>query len=204
MEYESVIISGTPGSGKSTLVREIASDIGWDVLSLGDFWKERWRKDFPDGEMPFHEYWSNSDRKVNIEINERARERIRIGGVICDSRFSPVYSENLPSLNVFVEAPLNVRAARNVGRGIYAKNNYEETEEIIKRRFEDERRMCKELFGADFADEKFYHLFLDTSKLTIKEEIRILIWALSGLDGLVKEEGVRINFSKQNGQSPIS
>ena len=103
MKYQSIVFSGLPGAGKSTLVAKLQEIYGWPVLSIGDLWRQKWAKLYPNKEISFEEYWrttsSEDNRQVNVDFREQATKNHLIG----DSRYT-VYLKDLPVFLVFLTA----------------------------------------------------------------------------------------------------
>ena len=180
MYYQGVILSGTPGSGKSTLLRAIAERQTWPIFSIGDFWKERWRAAHPQADIDFATYWKNTSYKENLRVNLEARKIYEKGNIVSDSRYSAAYCQDLPLLLVFVNASIEVRARRAIGNVLYqGKNNLAIIETLVQREI-DEVTRGKELFGRDydFRDEGWYDAILNTSRMTIGDELAHLIKSL--------------------------
>ena len=74
MKYKSIVFSGLPGAGKTTLVKELSKIYGWPVNSVGDLWRQRWAEKYPNKEISFEEFWRTSPTKdleqVNIDFAE--------------------------------------------------------------------------------------------------------------------------------------
>ena len=177
MAYNTIILSGLPGSGKSTLLKNLAEIYNWEKYSIGDMWRARWKEEYPRGEVLFEEFWRTTTIEDNRRINEEALEIMRRGKTIWDSRFSVYYTRNLPILQVFLHTDLRVRAQRAIETSKYGKDKTEEEiAEILTAREQDEVRMGRTLYGADF-DYRFqnlYHLRLDSSRLSIDKELQMI------------------------------
>jgi len=110
MNYNGVILSGLPGSGKSTVIKFLSEYFSWQVYSIGEEWRSIWKSRHPNEEISFEEFFRNTSDKENVEINKRARKIFEKGNVIGDSRFSSLYCRDLPLLSVFITADLGTRA----------------------------------------------------------------------------------------------
>lgn len=99
MNYNSIILSGTPVSGKSTLARRLSELYGWSVHSIGQLFREKWRELYPEGKVTFEEYWRNTTLEENLLMNQRMRNIVERGGIIGDTRYS-IYCTDLPALLV--------------------------------------------------------------------------------------------------------
>jgi cytidylate kinase len=173
MKYQSIVFSGLPGAGKSTLVAKLKEIYKWPMLSVGDLWRARWANLCPDEEISFEEYWrttsSEDNRQVNVDFREQATKNHLIG----DCRYT-IYLKDLPVFLVFLTADLNIRAKRGVGLAKYNGNGEKEIKEILYRREADEVAASKRLFGYDYRDPANYHLVLNTAMLSQEEEIAVI------------------------------
>ncbi len=109
--YNSIIISGLPGSGKSSLVRCLAQHYGWSVHPIREMFRERWVA-LPDNDKPpFPTWWSLLPREEQLRVNDELAQIVARGQIIADTRYAK-YVARPDSLAIFVTAPLNVRARR--------------------------------------------------------------------------------------------
>ena len=170
MKYQSIVFSGLPGAGKSTLVAKLKEIYGWPILSVGDLWREKWAKLYPNKEISFEEYWRTTSSEDNRQINIDFREKITKDHLLGDSRYT-IYLRDLPVLLVFLTADLETRAQRGVGLAKYNGNGQEQIKDILYRRQADEVAASKRLFGYDYRDSANYHLVLNTAMMSQEEEI---------------------------------
>ena len=175
MKYNSIVISGLPGAGKGVLARAIAKKYKWKLFSIGDIWRERWKKLYPSADISFEDYWKNASFDEQREINNKARKVISKGNVVGDFRYA-ICCKSIPTLLIFIKPDLNVRAKRAKDINKYPNKSIEELKEILLQREKDEVNWGKKLYGEDydFRDEKYYNLILDSGKLSLEEELKII------------------------------
>lgn len=173
MKYQSIVFSGLPGSGKSTLVKKLNEIYGWPVCSIGEIWRQRWAVKYPNKEVTFEEYWSKSSHEDQVQINTEARQIFSKSKVIGDSRYT-IYLRDLPIFLVFMSADLEARATRGFGLEKYRGKSIEEIKQILTRREADEMRVGKELFGYDYRDSYYYDLVINSGRLSLEEEIAVI------------------------------
>lgn len=165
-----IVVSGDPGSGKTTFVELLAAEYGKEVYSVGKYWRERYKKEHPSGDITFEEYWrSRPDREqheANINLSHYAQDL----GYIVDTRYTSIF-DNEKCLIIYLHAPLEVRAKRVANRPEYLGKTIDEIEAILMARQEDEVAIGKRLFGVDYRDRNLYNLILDSSLLTPEEEL---------------------------------
>jgi cytidylate kinase len=169
-----ITISGDPGSGKSTIAKAIASELGYKHYSLGDRQREvagkigisilelnkREEKDpMIDKDM--------DDWQVNLGENE--------DDFVIDSRIGFKFIPN--SLKIFLKTDSRVAADRvfykdiqNNKRKTENEKTYDEVLKAIIDRQQSERKRFKKYYKIDMLDMKNYDFVLDASKLTITEE----------------------------------
>ncbi len=173
MNYQSIVLSGLPGAGKSTLVAKLKEIYGWPVLAVGDLWRSKWQKLYPNKEISFEEYWRTTSTEDNIQVNVDFRDAVLGDKLIGDSRYT-IYLRDLPILLVFLNADLETRAKRGVGLAKYNSHSEEEIKKILYQREADEVAASKRLFDYDYRDSRNYHLILNTARLSQDEEIAII------------------------------
>lgn len=193
MNYNAIAIAGLPCSGKTTLVEALARQLGWDTHSIGGLLRERhkdWQQQSQQNEqINFEQYFREHVTNEDIfKVNDDARELLRQGNIILDSRYVAVNAHELPSVfRVFLEAPLDVRAKR-----IQKKNPGVPTEEIIfgerglATREADEvirGQIYTPMFDSffDYRDTKHYRnndgepFIIDTSEMSVDEEVEKIL-----------------------------
>jgi len=173
MKYQSIVFSSLPGAGKSTLVKKLSEIYCWPVLSVGDLWREKWKKLHSDQEITFEEYWRTSSTSENLQVNADFREEVLKKNLIGDSRYS-IYLRDIPVLLVFLTAGLDLRAKRGFGLEKYQGKSAEEIKKILCQREVDETATSKRLFNYDYRDPAYYHITLNTGLLSQEEEITII------------------------------
>src|SRR3989338_5132593 len=176
MEYNGVILSGTPGAGKSALAQRLIETYNWEKLSLGDYWKDTYRKAYPQCDVDFATFWRSTSREENLRINREARTILERGGIVCDSCYTAAYCQDLPLLLVYVDARVETRAWRLTGKPLYARMNVTRIAATLTECENDEVTRGKEFFGEayDYREKELYELVLDSGKLTIEQELQII------------------------------
>lgn len=173
MKYQSIVFSGLPGAGKSTLVARLKEIYGWPVLSVGDIFRQRWIKKYPDEKLSFEDYWRGVSDKEIIDLNVEARNVFSEKKIIGDSRYT-VYLRDLPIFLVFMSADIDARATRAFGLNKYGGKSIEEIKRIMAQREVDETAVAKKLFGYDYRQSHHYDLVLNSGRLAIDDEIAII------------------------------
>jgi cytidylate kinase len=173
MNYKSIVFSGLPGAGKSTLVEKLSDVYGWPVCSVGNQWRARWKQKYPSNKVPFEEYWRTTSTKDLEQINMDFAEAIIKGNMIGDSRYA-IYLRNLPVLLVFLSADLETRASRAFGLEKYKDKPIEEIKQILQQREVDEIAAGRRLYSYDYRDSCYYHVSINTGMLSQEEEIAII------------------------------
>ena len=175
-DYRGIVISGLSNSGKTTLATKLSEHFSWPVHSLGQLWRERWAKLYPQGEVSFEEYWRTTSLQDNLAINEQAREIFARGNVIGESRYSH-YCRDFPALLVFVTADLETRAVRALPILKYPSKSLSEIKNILFEREQDEVRMGKKLYGEsyDYRVSDHYDLVLNSVRLTLAQEMVLVL-----------------------------
>ncbi len=171
-----ISISGTPGSGKSTVAEYIAKKFGMEFYSVG----EMARKIAVKRHIRIDELseLAIKNKQIDIEIDKIHEELKCRDNFVIDSRIAFKFFPT--SLKIFVYCKPEVAAKRIFN----AKRKTEKTKtlkdvlrEINKREGLDVKRY-KNLYGVNFEDKKNYDLVFDTSNLNKKEMFKQIISAV--------------------------
>jgi cytidylate kinase len=158
-----ITLSGTAGTGKTTLGNQLAAKLGYTFLSIGNYTREmasRMGLDINE----FQKY-----ALTNPEIDQQIdREFIKVihlsGNCIVDYRLGFQFCRTGYHVLLMVsdeEAAKRIQNRNNSSDGALA--NVEESLSHLRQRNRDMRDRLMSTYGKDFTDEKNYHLVLDTT-----------------------------------------
>lgn len=159
-----VAIGGPPGSGKSTAGRKVASALGLDFRSAGEFFRAEAKERGVDLEQ-FGRY-AEAHPEVDRELDRRMQALAR-PGVLLEGRIQGVLCRRagVPVRYVQITADRPTRVERLLGRD---GGSREETERRLARREESERRRYLEFYGIDLERET-PDLTVDSTTLSADE-----------------------------------
>lgn len=172
-----ITISGTPGSGKSTVAKILVSRLGWERLYIGGTLRDLARqKGMTIEELTgYAKKHPEIDREVDQKTCDQARALVKKGkDVIVEGRVQFYF---LPeSLKIYMKVDVE-EAARRIWndlqdqerRGIRNEESVSSAakvkEKILKREKDDAKRY-KRLYGIDHRDEPQYDLIIDTTRIS--------------------------------------
>jgi cytidylate kinase len=172
-----VIISGTAGSGKSTVARAIAKRFGLKHFSGGEASRQVAKKlGFKisgKAYLSFHDYIKNHP-EIDEMIDKLVLSKVKRGSCVVDSRLA-AYLFKGKAYRIYLKVPDVVAAKRNALReGI---SGSEALKAVTERNKADAERY-KELYSVDVNELGVYDLVLDTSYFSIKEMNAVVIYLL--------------------------
>ena len=170
-----ITISGPPGSGKSTLSKRLSTQLGLELISMGDIF----RKMAEDRCMSLEEFGvlakSNDeiDRKLDESQQKIAKEK---DNIILEGRLSGFLVD--ADLKIWLKTSLETRAERIAKRENKAVSSaLDETSE--RARCEAERYL--NYYDIDVSDLSVYDLIIDSGKWNPDEITEIVTKAVSYL-----------------------
>ncbi len=172
-----LIISGLHGTGKSTIGKLIAENLGLQYYSTGQAFRDL-AKDMNMTLKEFTEFVEKTpeiDKKLDAKIIEIAQK----GNIIIDSQLSGYILQSIADFKLLLICPLEIRVKRMAKRD---NTSYEEKlkETVLREKSELER--FKILYNIDLRDQekmkKIYDLTINTENLTIEEILKLILSSL--------------------------
>ncbi|MBI3842098.1 MAG: cytidylate kinase family protein [Thaumarchaeota archaeon] len=154
---KSVIISGPPAIGKTTIAKGLASELDLKYLSGGDVLKELAKEEGFQTEGV--DWWDTkqgmkflNQRKTNPEFDKKVdiklKELFYKGGLIITSYTLPWLVQD--GIKIWLAGSCENSAKRMTTRD---KLSYNDALEIVKKRFEENKKIYKMLYGFDFGED---------------------------------------------------
>ncbi len=171
-----IVISGTPGSGKSTISKLLASHLGYKHYSTGDFARKLGKEKNMDI-ITFMEY-AKTHPEVDKQIDNLTKSLNKEDDFVIDSRIAWHFLKT--SFNILLkvsEKEAIRRALKDPSRKDYIQNQ-KKAEEDIKKRFQSEQFRYKKLYNLDYTDESHYNLIIDTTGIPIEKVLEKILDSL--------------------------
>ena len=173
-----ITISGTPGSGKSTVAKAVAKELKLKHFSAGDFMREI--AESKGVSLMELSKLAEKDPSIDREVDERTKHLALKDNFVIDSRLAFHFIPK--AVKVFLSVDPKI-AAKRAWKDIVARKRHTEQDlkseaevlSAVKNRLESECRRYEEYYGVDYLDEKNYDLAVDTSNLSIEESIQAVL-----------------------------
>lgn len=164
-----ITISGTPGSGKSTVAKIVAEKLGLKHYSMGDFQRqiadEKGISIIELGKL------EQEDESIDKEVDEKQRKLgEKEDNFVIDSRLGAYFIAHA-NLKIFLDADEEERA-RRIFENKREKEKYESVEDTMKKlreREEVNNKRYMEYYSIAYTDKKLYTDTIDTTNITAEE-----------------------------------
>jgi predicted cytidylate kinase len=167
-----ITISGSPGSGKTTVARLVARELALEHVYAGDIF----RRQAEASGLSLGDYLrrAETDPSIDRALDEQVKSRAARGNAVLEGRLAGFMADQAcaPALKVFLDASEAVRAERIAGREGGA--TAERLREIQDREASDRRRY-REIYGVDYHDRDRYDLVMATDGHTPEELARAIV-----------------------------
>lgn len=177
---KSIIISGPPAIGKTTVSKGLAKEFDLKSLSGGDV-----LKDFAQEqgfETKGDDWWDTKDgmkflsqRKDNYEFDKKVDEKLKgiflKGNVVITSYTLPWLVDD--GVKIWLAGSQENSAKR---MQIRDKMRLEDALNIVKKRYEENKTLYKKLYGFDFGDDlSVFDIVIDTDGLDAENVLKTAI-----------------------------
>lgn len=182
---KSIVVSGPPAVGKTTVAKGLAGEFGLRYMSGGDVLKEMAREEGFDSAGD--DWWDTEDGMRFLDMREkdpgfdrRLDERLaalfRAGGMSMTSYTLPWIAQG--GIKVWLGGSHESSARRMQGRD---NTSRAEAREVTKRRFDRNRELYRRLYGYEFGDLSVFDVIIDTDGLGAQEAIDAACRGVRGL-----------------------
>ncbi|MCX8184610.1 MAG: AAA family ATPase [Sulfolobales archaeon] len=163
-----VAVSGKPGSGKTTLARSLARELGLRYVSMGQIF----RNIALERGVSIEELSRVAERDSSIDylIDSTAVEEAKKGCVVVDGHIAAWILRDLAHIKILTYAPLPVRAERLAKRD---GKTLEDALREIRTREESEARRYRKYYNIDVNSLEVFDAVINTSLLSEEEVVRV-------------------------------
>ena len=175
---KSIVISGPPAVGKTTVAKGLAEEFNLKYLSGGDVLKEMAKEHGFDSDGD--DWWDTkegmrflSKREENDEFDKQLDEKLtrlfNEGGMVITSYTLPWLIDD--GIKIWLEGSHESSTKRMQSRdNMSSKEAYE----VTKERFDKNKALYKKLYNFDFGDDKsVFDVIINTNNLTAQQVIDV-------------------------------
>lgn len=175
---KSIIVSGPPAIGKTTVAKGLAKEFGLSFLGGGDVLKELAKEqgfktdgddwwDTPDG-MEFLNQRSKNP-EFDKKVDEKLKQLFLKGGVVITSYTLPWLVQD--GIKIWLSGTLENSAKRMQNRDNMEK---QKAFEIVKKRYEENKKLYKKLYDFEFGENlEIFDKIIDTDELDAEQVLEI-------------------------------
>ena len=178
MLIKSIIISGPPAIGKTTIAKGLAKEFSIEYLSGGDILKKLASEQGLQTEGD--DWWDTQEginfldqRKKNSEfdknVDNKLKELFSQGGIVVTSYTLPWLVEG--GVKIWLDGSKENSALRMTARDNSSKN---EALEIVQKRYNENKIIYKELYGFEFGEDlSVFDKIIKTDGLNVEQVLEI-------------------------------
>ncbi len=175
---KSIIISGPPAIGKTTIAKGLAKEFGIEYLSGGDILKELAEEQ--GFQTQGDDWWDTQDginfleqRKKNPEfdknVDNKLKELFSKGGIVVTSYTLPWLVEG--GVKIWLDGSKENSALRMTTRDNSSKDD---ALEIVQKRYNENKIIYKELYGFEFGEDlSVFDKIIETDELNVEQVLEI-------------------------------
>jgi len=167
-----ITISGTPGSGKSTVAKLLEKKLGLKYIYSGMLFRETAKKH----KMNLEEFgkYCEQNPEIDKEIDNKQLQILKKGNVILEGRLAGwlAHLNNIPAFKIMLDADIDTRARRIVKR---EKGSIEKRKKEIIEREKSEALRYKKYYNINLKDNAIYDKVINTANKKPDEIVEIIV-----------------------------
>ena len=183
---KSIIISGPPAIGKTTIAKALAKEFSLSYVSGGDVLKELAKEegfetsgddwwDKPQGMKFLNQRQENSE--FDKKVDEKLKELFLKGNIVITSYTLPWLISD--GIKIWLSGSMENSSKRMSSRD---NTTLDESLVIVKKRFEENKIIYKKLYGFNFSDDlTVFDKIIETDGLNINQVLEIAKTTVSEL-----------------------
>jgi cytidylate kinase len=164
-----VVISGPPGSGKTTQAKLVAEYFGLKYFSAGRIFREiALKRGVGIEELSLI---ASRDPSIDVEVDRKTFEVARENNIVIDAHLGAWIVGDLVDMRVYIAAPFALRVLR-----IAARDNIpleKALRETLIREVSQKKRFM-EFYGIDISDLSIFDIIINTKSIDVKKAFEIL------------------------------
>jgi len=168
-----IAISGLPGSGSTTIAKEIAKRFNLDYYSPGEVFKGYSKKNQSEAALEVWNLFGKEKKFHEKNFDIKQIEKAKKGNVVICGKLSIFMLKGMADYKIWIESDLKTRAERTAERdGI----PFEKAFEQIKEREKIEMESWKKIYGIDYTEQKKdADLVVENSRLAVDESVNRIL-----------------------------
>jgi len=173
-----IAISGTPGSGKTTVGKLLAKKLGLDFVSTGLIFRQM--ADERNMDLESFSKLAETDPAPDKELDSRQVKLAKKGNVVLEGRLSGLLPEIKADFRIWVDAEKRERARRIAHRD---KKTIDDALKELGYREESERKRYSSYYKIDLDNKKPYDIIIDSTEKTPEESLGLILTMLKNKEG---------------------
>lgn len=169
-----IAISGLHGTGKSTIAKLLAENLGILYYSTGQAFRDL----AEESGMTLEEYTNYVEKNPEIDqtLDKKVVDIAKKGSIIIDSQLSGHLLKSIADFKIHLTCPLKIRVKRMTARD---QSSYDAKLKETTLREESELKRFNKLYDIDLSDNDFIHnffdLIIDTESLSVEEVLQLIL-----------------------------
>ncbi|QGA54536.1 AAA family ATPase [Sulfolobus sp. E5-1-F] len=172
-----IVISGPPGSGKTSVAIKLANELSYKFISAGKIFRDIAQK------MGIDIINLNKFAESNFDIDKMVDKKIfeyilNEKNLIVESHIAGWLFREYTNIAIYLWAPLKIRANRIAIRDNVSFD--EAISQIVKREYMHYKRFNK-FYGIDINDLSVFDLVINTSNIDVNNTVKLILTYLSSV-----------------------